>query len=251
MVTLMITLLSFSACGQVNSSGEKNIAKADGKGFAVLELFTSEGCSSCPPADELMAKIQKEAKGKAVYILAYHVDYWNRLGWKDVFSDADFSKRQKQYSGWLNAQIYTPQLIINGKAEFVGADEKAISNAIVHELNIDPVATLLLHAQQGSDGLKLHYTANNYAKGSHLLIAVIQKNAQTKVERGENAGHTLSHIQIVRKLQNEALNMTGEGSLVVALPKGFDSRNWEVLGLIQNESNGQILGAAKADINAY
>src|ERR1700735_4704349 len=84
--------------------------EADTKGFAVLELFTSEGCSSCPPADELMAEIQKEAKGKAVYILAYHVDYWNNQGWKDSFSSAAYSKRQVQYGDWLNQpQIYTPQ----------------------------------------------------------------------------------------------------------------------------------------------
>src|SRR5450432_4613405 len=78
----------------------KAIEEWDGKGFAVLELFTSEGCSSCPPADELLAKIQKETEGKAVYFLAYHVDYWDRLGWKDVYGSADFSNRQVQYGHW-------------------------------------------------------------------------------------------------------------------------------------------------------
>src|ERR1700749_4297588 len=85
-------------------------ANAENKGVAVVELFTSEGCSSCPPADELVARIQKEDKDKQVYILAFHVDYWNRLGWKDVFSSADFSKRQNEYANWLNLQsVYTPQ----------------------------------------------------------------------------------------------------------------------------------------------
>src|SRR5436305_619554 len=73
---------------------KKEKTNTDGKGFAVVELFTSEGCSSCPPADELVARIQKENRDKQVYILAFHVDYWNRLGWKDVFSSADYSKRQ-------------------------------------------------------------------------------------------------------------------------------------------------------------
>jgi hypothetical protein len=86
------------------------------KGFAVVELFTSEGCSSCPPADDLVAKIQKENNDQPVYILAFHVDYWNNLGWKDSFSSSAFSKRQNQYADWLNLRsVYTPQVIVNGR----------------------------------------------------------------------------------------------------------------------------------------
>jgi hypothetical protein len=244
----IITVLSLSACGQDEVQVKKDIAKADEKGFAVLELFTSEGCSSCPPADELVAKIQKEAEGKSVYLLAYHVDYWNRLGWKDIFSSADYSKRQLQYQHWLNAQVYTPQLIINGKAEFVGADEPAIRNAIAEQLAANSTATLTLHAHQDGDGFKVHYQATNAVKGAQLLIAIVQKKAQSKVGSGENAGHTLTHVQIVQKVQNEPLSTTGDGNSVVVLPKGFNTQNWEVLGLIQDQTNGEILAATKADL---
>jgi hypothetical protein len=79
---------------------------AAGKGFAVVELFTSEGCSSCPPADKLLAKIQEENAGKPVYILAFHVDYWNHQGWRDVFSEKEFTKRQYQYASWLNLKRF-------------------------------------------------------------------------------------------------------------------------------------------------
>src|ERR1700756_3346790 len=79
-----------------------NKINAGDKGFAVIELFTSEGCSSCPPADQLVAKIEKEVKDRPVYILAYHVDYWNNSGWKDAFSSADYSKRQRDYASWLH-----------------------------------------------------------------------------------------------------------------------------------------------------
>jgi hypothetical protein len=246
---LLTATLCFTACGQPNKPTETITSKSAGNGFAVLELFTSEGCSSCPPADEILAQIQQESKGKPVYILAYHVDYWNRLGWKDVFSMAEFSKRQRQYGAWLNAEIYTPQLIINGKHEFVGSDRSAIRNSIANELSTEPVATLALSASQGADGLTVHYQAGNKIKDSRLLIAVVQKNAQSNVLRGENAGHKLSHVQVVRQLQNEVLNAAGEGNVVVALPQGFNTQGWEVLGLIQDPATGKITAAAKAEFN--
>ncbi|MEO6849831.1 MAG: DUF1223 domain-containing protein, partial [Mucilaginibacter sp.] len=111
----------------------KKIVKTEvtSKGFAVVELFTSEGCSSCPPADAVVAKVQKESANKPVYILAYHVDYWNRLGWKDVFSSPEYSARQNQYAHWLKlSSVYTPQVVVNGRTEFVGSEEGALRGAI-------------------------------------------------------------------------------------------------------------------------
>ena len=246
----IITALSFAAfIGRDKAIVKKDIAKAGGKGFAVLELFTSEGCSSCPPADDLLAKIQKEAQGKAVYLLAYHVDYWNRLGWKDAFSSADFSNRQVQYGRWLNGiQIYTPQVIVNGKAEFVGSDEAALTNAIAGGLAADAGTTLILQAHRDGEKLSVQYQSAGAFKGSNLMIAVVQKAAQTKVERGENAGYTLSHVQIVREIQSEPLSHAGTGVRSVALPKGFNNQSWEILGLVQNQETGEILAAAKADL---
>lgn len=162
----------------------KHITKpeATGKGFAVVELFTSEGCSSCPPADVLVAKLQKESADKPVYILAFHVDYWNRLGWKDVFSSHEYSSRQYQYSKWLKSEVYTPQVIVNGRTEFVGSDEKSLGNAI-------------------KTGL--------------------EKTAKTEL--------TLNNENIV-------------------LPHGFDPQKFELIGFVQNGSNGEITGATKAQV---
>src|ERR1700755_2161390 len=107
------------------------VRPAAGDGVAVGELFTSEGCSSCPPADALVAAVQKEEKDQPVYILAFHVDYWDRLGWKDAFSSADYTARQKQYAQWLKLpQYYTPQAVINGTTECVGSEEANLRNAI-------------------------------------------------------------------------------------------------------------------------
>ncbi len=245
----LLLLASFSTKNKTPLKSE--IGKADEKGFAVLELFTSEGCSSCPPADELMAKIQLESKGKAVYLLAYHVDYWDRQGWKDGYSSAEYSNRQMQYGRWLHVSpIYTPQVIVNGKTEFVGSSESAIRKAISEQLATNPVANLQIRAHQDGGKMIVQYQAVRAVKDSRLLIAVLQKSGQTRVERGENAGRTLSHVQIVLKLQNEPLSVSGNGSFAVVLPKGFNIQNGEVIGLVQDPGNGEILAAARAGLDA-
>jgi hypothetical protein len=226
---------------------ETNKLSADNKGFAVVELYTSEGCSSCPPADELVARIEKESAGKPVYILAYHVDYWNRLGWKDQFSSADFSKRQNDYANYLNlSSVYTPQVIVNGKTEFVASQEGTLRNAIRAGLQKTPTAQLELNvAGITQNQAALKYRTDGDDKNSLLQVAVLQKQAVSKVERGENSGRTLSHVQIVRKLQTVAL--TGNsGTVNVSLPHGFDAQNWEIVAFLQNKANGSITGASRA-----
>jgi len=221
--------------------------KNENKGFAVVELFTSEGCSSCPPADELVAKVEKESTDKPVYILAFHVDYWNRLGWKDVFSDAAYSKRQQDYAAYLHLQsVYTPQIVVNGKTEFVGSEENTLRNAIRNSLQKTPASQLSLNvSKETQNQVTLLYNTQGTDKNTVLLVALVQKQAQTKVERGENGGRTLAHVQIVRKLQQVSLN-GNSGQTTVALPAGFNQQNWEVIGLLQNTANGNVTGAAKA-----
>ena len=225
----------------------KLLNKADSNpGFAVVELFTSEGCSSCPPADAVVAKIQKESMGKPVYILAYHVDYWNSLGWKDVFSNAGYSKRQNEYAHYLHLQsVYTPQVIVNGKTEFVGSEEGTLRSNIKSSLQKTPEASLTLNiANIGEKQANIKYATAGTDKKEVLLIAVLQKNAQTKVERGENSGHTLSHVQIVRQLQRVTLDGNA-GTAKVDLPQGFDKQNWDIIGFLQNTADGSITGATR------
>ncbi len=242
-VAFLVVTVAASAFIKSRNPNKKII---DAKGFAVVELFTSEGCSSCPPADELVAKIQKENKDKPVYILAYHVDYWNRLGWKDVFSSADFSKRQNDYANYLHLQsVYTPQVIVNGKTEFVGSAEGTLRNAIKAGLEKQPAAQLTLtDLKTDQNQASLKYTTEGADKNTILLVAVLEKSAQTKVERGENGGRTLSHVQIVRKLQPVTLK-GNSGIANVSLPHGFDTKSWEIIGFLQNKSNGAVIGAAR------
>jgi len=218
-----------------------------GKGFAVIELFTSEGCSSCPPADALVARVEKEVTDKPVYILAYHVDYWNRLGWKDVFSSPEYSARQSQYAEWLNlSSVYTPQIVVNGRKEFVGSEEGTLRNAIKSDLEIPAKAELALNdIKVEGDRATVHYSTNA-ANNSALLIALVEKNATSNVKRGENGGRTLSHVQIVTQFKNITLNNAKNGVENINLPHGFDPQKWELIGFVQNKANGEIVGATKA-----
>jgi len=244
---LVITLSITAFAAMYQAPPKDTIAKTSGKGFAVVELFTSEGCSSCPPADELLAKLEKESAGKDLFVLAYHVDYFDRLGWKDTFGSPEYSKRQTQYGQWLGLpQIYTPQVIVNGTSEFIGSEEGSIRNAISTQLGTKATAALKLQWHQTGQNFKVHYQTSGTTKGSNLLIAVIQKAATTRVARGENEGRTLSHVQIVRKLQTEKLSADGMGEVSVSLPKDYNEKDWEIIGLLQNQKSGQLMAATKA-----
>lgn len=251
-VTATLVIAAFAAAAFVNlkpSTGNKSTATP---GFAVVELFTSEGCSSCPPADALVSKIQKEYDSQPVYILAFHVDYWNRLGWKDGFSSADYTKRQSQYAAYLHtSQVYTPQIVVNGKKEFVGSEEGTLRNAIKAGLQKAPAAQLTLSdVKADKNKITVNYKAENNGNVSVLLLALVERSAHTNVKAGENSGRNLSHVQIVRKLQTIGLSNGKSGSESIALPVGFDAQNWEVIGVLQNMQTGEIIGAAKTGFSS-
>ena len=217
----------------------------DDHGFAVIELFTSEGCSSCPPADALAAKIARETAERPVYILSFHVDYWNRLGWKDVYSKAEYSARQKHYSGWMHLSgAYTPQMVVNGKTEMVGSNEKALRRAITANLTKAPTVSLTVkEASMGQKKLQLQYQITDPGNNATINFAFIQNKAQTQVKGGENSGKTLSHINIVRELKTIPLNGHNLGNAAIALPNEFDMKDGKVIAFIQNTNTGEILAA--------
>jgi hypothetical protein len=218
-------------------------------GFAVVELFTSEGCSSCPPADAVVAKLEKESASKPIYILAFHVDYWNSLGWRDVFSSAENSNRQKDYARYLKlSSVYTPQIVVNGKTEFVGSEEGTLRNALKIALQKEVSTQLnLANMQISRSVVMVHYDVKQSDGHSALLLALVQKSAQSHVKAGENNGRTLSHVQIVQKLQSVALGNNKTGTERINLPNDFTPQGWEVVGFIQNTVTGEITSAARAE----
>lgn len=230
---------------------EKIQSTKNNPGFAVVELFTSEGCSSCPPADELMEKIQTGNKNKQIYILAFHVDYWDRQGWKDRFSSPDYSNRQYQYRNWFRLQVqYTPQVVINGKTQHVGTDQGAILKAISANLLQKNDQTLKIDTHIEHRMLDIQLEAKPLEKNTELVLALVQKVAHSDIKAGENTGRKLSHVQIVRKLLSLPLETYNKRPIKMELPTDFGQHDWELISFVQRESNGEIITANRLSLSA-
>ncbi len=242
----LISLLAIVICftSATNPVSQKNFSAQDG--FAVVELFTSEGCSSCPPADEAVIAVAKEYP-KNVYILGFHVDYWDALGWKDAFSNSGYTQRQREYAATFNLNsIYTPEIVVNGKTEFVGSDRDQLHKAIDQALQSDNTSKIELNAS--SDAQTVHINYKTSADHDHMLnVAVVQLQTQTAVKRGENAGRQLHHINIVRDFKS--ISQPGEqGSISLHLPTGLTAKDCAVIAYTQDKKNLHITGATKTEI---
>jgi hypothetical protein len=236
---LFFVLLSF------NRPVKKVRADKAGNGFALVELFTSEGCSSCPPADQLVAALSKEYPSN-VYVLCFHVDYWNYLGWKDEFSSADYTTRQQQYATAFNINsIYTPQAIVNGRTECTGSDRKKLYTAVQDALEKNSHSNIEISAK--ASGVK--QVAVSYKTGmdnrSMLQLAIVQTAATSSVKRGENKGLLLHHINVVRGLKVVA---TGTGTTTMVLPEGLAAKDCRIIGFIQARTDLQISGAGSCAV---
>ena len=241
----VLFLLITSAFTCADSSNKKITANNNMEnGFAVVELFTSEGCSSCPPADNAVAKLLKEYNNN-VYVLGYHVDYWDNLGWKDAFSNADYTKRQKNYARILKSGVYTPQVVVNGDEQFVSSDENKLHSSINKYLKQTTKKDLSISAKADNNN-KIDVSYQTNTNGNNLNVAIIQLSAETKVQRGENHGATLHHVNIVRNFQTIALK-NNSGNTSLNLPAGLSAKDCEVIAFIQN-TNMKIISAAKTDI---
>jgi hypothetical protein len=214
----------------------------------VLELFTSQGCSSCPPADQALHDIaQKAARaGQAVYSLSFHVDYWNRLGWQDPFSSKLFTDRQRQYDRSLNSQTYTPQLVINGQQELIGSQKAKIEQTI-QAIQQQPATTVVGvdgHVDANPTQLTVSYTLtpSGPAVPYWVNVALVQKEARTAVRNGENGGRTLVNTNVVRQFKTlDKPALTGNVSL--PLPTSLTASQTAVLVYVQRTDTGQIVGA--------
>jgi hypothetical protein len=203
----------------------------------VVELFTSQGCSSCPPADALLGEL---AQRRDVIALAFHIDYWDYIGWKDPFASPDFTRRQRGYAGALGLRtVYTPQMVIDGRADVVGSHRAQVEE-LVRQSSSVPKLALKLEAADGKTRLILPDA--HFERPAAIWLAIYDREERTAVRRGENAGQTLSDYNIVRELREVA---TWDGSAQVIELDLADATADGMGGavLIQSEGQGQIIGA--------
>lgn len=229
----------------------KKRAAKEQDGFALIELFTSEGCSSCPPADAILEEVQKKYSDKNVLVISYHVDYWDKLGWKDVFSNPLFTERQEYYSNLFRLNsIYTPQAVVNGKKEFVGSNKTKLISSIDEQLNEKMAASIQLKATADDPGkINVSYSCESpNAKNEQLILLLAQKMATNKIMRGENEGRTLHHINIVREFNELSITSKAEKA-TFDLPNGLKKEDVFFVGFIQNKATGKITGIQSAQVN--
>jgi hypothetical protein len=251
--TLIVGVLAVAGAARARTQTRHDVTVP-----VIVELFTSEGCSSCPPADEVLTRLTatQPVDGAQVIALGEHVDYWDRLGWRDAFSSSAFSRRQTEYADrvFRSGNIYTPQLVVNGRQEIVGSDYRgavaAIAKAAITagrlrvSLAIDSSSAAQAVAQlevSTADGVSLKSSVE-------VWLAVIENNLTTKVARGENGGRTLQHSAVVRTMRNIGTIASGSSSWSARVPVAF-AAEWErsrtrVVAFVQDHSSREILGAS-------
>ena len=216
------------------------------KGIAVLELFTSEGCSSCPPADDVLRDLARDSN---VVALSFHVTYWNRLGWKDSFSQKVFDERQYAYGEKFRANgVYTPQVVINGTTEMVGSKRSQVTQTVKKAIETPAQVAILLTKTMKEGDIEIHYTlTGDVPKDALLQFALVESGFSTKVKHGENGGQTLKHDNVVRDFETRKVSNT-EGVVSFFPLSGWLVKNCSVVAFVQEKGLGRIVGAAKMKI---
>ena len=223
------------------------ITFASAQNPVIVELFTSQGCSSCPAADKNLAEIVERAEknGQEVLGLSFHVDYWNYIGWKDPYSKKEFTERQKMYASALNLEsIYTPQMIVNGQAEFIGSDEEKCAREIKEALKQNGQYQIIVTGIK-NEGKKIliSYSLDKTPINSSVNIALVERNVSNDVTRGENAGRKLSHKNVVRSFATAVAQKSG--NLELAIPAS--SKPDQLIIFLQN-SEWHITGAFRKNL---
>jgi hypothetical protein len=227
------------------------------KAVVVAELFTSEGCSSCPPADEILSSLvqQQPITDVTVLGLSENVDYWNRLGWVDPFSSPLFSQRQSQYAARIfrSNDVYTPQMIIDGTLEEVGSDSGGVYRKIAQAAKV-PKAAMNIAASLPPDTNALHVEVRVDVPGEvtlgapvNVVLAITEDNLASDVHRGENRGQLLRHNAVVRSLQTIGnigpTSRTWTTATSVSVAREWRPEDLKVIGFLQEQQSWRIIGA--------
>jgi hypothetical protein len=223
---------------------------------AIVELFTSEGCSSCPPADALLRQIhgKRTAEGQLIVGISEHVTYWNHLSWKDPYSAEVFTNRQNTYASRLSPEgPHTPQMVLNGHDQFVGSNGAALEQALRNDSQRKHMDLQILSAKREGEQLTLKFAFKGPAQSRPLdLIAVLTDDVdRSDVLRGENSGRSLQHVAVARSLTRVGIvNGDSEQSTHVSLPEGFhgSASGHHLVLFALEQKQGAIVAAATMPI---
>jgi hypothetical protein len=249
-----MAVMRYAAEREANAAPEGPARAADANATPVLvELFTSEGCSSCPPADAVLTRLERTqpTSGARVIALAHHVDYWNGIGWPDPFSSPAATSRQRAYNG-LGGGNYTPQAVVDGQAQMVGSRGSALESAIA-EASKRPHAKIDLESTPGSTSgtfdvtIKVGALPKGAANDVELLVAIAQTAGRVEVPRGENAGRTLDHSAIARDLRvvGGVANQGVSSKISLKPPAPISGRaSFDAIAFVQERTSRRILGTS-------
>jgi hypothetical protein len=234
------------------SAFAQDVAATKPASIAIVELFTSEGCSSCPPADALLRQVnlKQTNAGQLIVGISEHVTYWNNLGWRDPYSLPVFTERQSVYASRLSAEgSYTPQMVLNGRDQFVGSNGGALRHALLDDSRRSHLDLSILSSNRTPSGVDVTFSLKQPVAKPLDIIAVLTDDAdRSDVLRGENGGRLLQHVSVARSLTRVAtVKGDSEQSVHLPLPDGLeaDSNSGHHLILFAQEPNqGAILGAA-------
>lgn len=244
---LGIAALAWTA-GSWPASGKNG--EAVGRVPVLVELFTSEGCSSCPPADALLQKLDRQpVPGAEMIVLSEHVDYWDHIGWKDPYSARFYTDRQSAYANRFSLDgPYTPQMVVDGSSEFVGSDAGLAQKAFDGALATQKTAVHLTAITIGPGNiLRAHVETGAVPSDAEVLLAVALSRAESHVLHGENGGRTLTHTAVVRTMVKVGTASRGQEfsqEAQVKLEPGLARDNLRVIAFVQEVHQGRVLGVA-------
>jgi len=220
----------------------------------LVELYTSEGCSSCPPADAFLQMLdQQPVAGVQMIVLSEHVDYWNHVGWKDPFSSSFYSDRQNVYGRRFGlSEVYTPQMVLDGTEQFTGSDRDAAGKAFTKAVTAEKIAAHLSAISVESGGtVRAHLEAGPLPAslgkaGAEIYVVVALNHAESQVARGENAGRTLTHTAVAESMTKVGEIRPGQDfsqDIQLKVRPGLNPDNLRLVAFVQEAHQGRVLGA--------
>ena len=247
LILMVIGALVIVASIELHANSSDTSGKSPQGSSVVLELFTSQGCSSCPPADELLKRVQNRTTSPVIAI-SYHVDYWNYIGWEDPFSKPEYTLRQSKYNQKFGSRSnYTPQLVINGKEHMVGSDASKLSSRIsIYSSENQENDLTISNIQKETDQITIDYNIKGAVSGKSIRAVLLIDQRETYVQRGENRNRKLSNSNIAVSERTEILE-SPTGSLSLAIPDiVLQEDELRIVALIENRDLN-ITGAARSN----